>query len=208
MKDKITFEIWKNKRVIVIRNQKGQIISRRNQKGSGLRTRRQAYNLYRRNFSLSAKTTTVSKRNSETTVKRVNRVVVKGRDKSKSVNVKKSGFRKAIQIGKNTAVFRSKKVVKSQKHYQYVARVKWGDTSAETIGYSDIRGTKKQAFNRARADAINKSLISYDHKIKFETSKTGFAFKQNDIVYFEVSFEVQTYVNSTKSYEAPQTQRT
>ena len=200
MKPVITFETWKGKKVIVIRNENKKFISWKIQKGSGIKTKEQAYKVYKKNNSLDKQTVRISRNNPKTNIKSVNTVTIKGKDKSKNINVKDSNFQNATQIGKNTVVLRSKRRVKNQQYYQIIAKVKWGDKVSETIGYSDIKGTPEQAFNRARSGAIMKGLISYDHKIKFEGKFKGIAYKPNNIVYFEVNFEVQTYVNTTKSY--------
>jgi|SRR6056297_2880133 len=197
---KIRFETWKGKRVITIRNDKGQILSRKQQKGSGIKSKAQAKRIYNKNNSLDINTVKLSNRNPQTKKKKINRLTIKGKDKSKNVNLKGAGFQNATRIGKNTAVLRSKRRIKNNDYNQVIAKVKWGEKQTETIGYSDIRGTPEQAFNRARSGAIMKGLISYDHKIKFEGSLKGVAYKPNNIVYFEVVFEVQTYVNTTKSY--------
>jgi hypothetical protein len=208
-KETISFEIWGKKRVIVVRNEKGKFLSRIQQKGSGIKTKEQAYKIYQKNQTLNKKVVRISKKSAETDNSKTDKLIIKGKDKSKTLNLKSKGFRKAKQIGKNTAIIRTKKKFNNEEYYQIVVTVKWGDKQVETIGYSDIKGNKLQAFNRARSGAIARRLIDYDHKISFESETKGVAFKPNNIVYFEMFTEVQTYVNTeNKVFESNITQRT
>jgi len=196
MKPLIRFEIWKGKKVITIRNEKGKLITRRAQKGSGLKSKADVYKLFKKNNTLAKDTVRISRKNPDTTSKRTKRITLKGRDNTKTVNVSASGFQKAIQIGKNTALLKTKKTIKGENNYQYVITIKWGDKQIETIGYSDLKGTPKQAFNRALSIAITKNLINYTHKnnIQITNDKQGFVKDGNNIVYFEYKTEIYTYI--------------
>ena len=173
-KDSISFKVIKGSRYIIKRDSKGRYESRRKQKGSGIRSRQQAYEIYR-------KTSTLYK----------DRVRIKSKDASpKTVDVEESS--KVYQIGKNTGMIKSKTPVSNQNHYQWTATVQWG--KHKTTGYSTIKGSKKEAFNMALAKAIDKRYVTYEHHIQFANETEGVAVKGMDMVVFKVQYLAQTFI--------------
>jgi hypothetical protein len=206
MNHNIKFEIWNHKRVLVVRNSKGQILSRRNQKGSGIKTKEQVYNHFKEFNTLRKNTGHLSFKNPKVENKDIKTLTFKGKDKNLKLNLSNAIFKNATKIGNNTISIRTQNKLFGYNYNQIIMKVFWGDKETSTVGFSDIRGTRKQAFNRARSDAITKGLITYHHKIIIHSNGTGLAFKVDEnnnkikynIVYFSYVLSVQTYINTTK----------
>jgi len=117
--------------------------------------------------------------------------------------IKRYGVISEKRIGKNTVVKVSDEILPKQDYYQVTCVIDWGTT--ETVGYSNIKGSKEQAFDRALADAINQNIITYKYT-HIPKGNTGVYISPDGkkYVYYTVSYKYQTYV---KSYETPQTQK-
>lgn len=204
MTQKITFEIWKGKRVIIIR-ENGRFVSRKYQKGSGIKSKKQAKAIYKKNATLDRNVAKISRERGYSSRKKVSSLIVKGKDKSKAISLKGSGFQEATHIGRNTAVLKSKRKIPNQNYNQIVATVLWGEKQIKTVGYSDIRGTPKQAFTRAYSGAIHLGLLQGSGwKISFNSDGSGVATKSTTIVFFKAIYSVQTYINSSLKTFKPQ----
>jgi hypothetical protein len=196
MKQNIKFENWKNGRQIVIRNEKGQLISRTKQKGSQIKTKAQAVKKYKEDGTLSRFIKVLSKQNPQ--IKKAKNLTFKGTNGT--INIKNA--KRAQLIGKNTAVIKTAKPLKNYPNYQWTVLVKWGDKQQQTIGRSDFvtkKGSKLQAFQRAVGQAVELKILDYTYKFDFTSETEGIATSSNgkDILLFTMSYEVQTYVRTS-----------
>ena len=189
----IKFENCKTGRQIVVRDDKGRLVSRPKQKRSGLKTKSQAIQRFKEKGSVSKNVSTLSQRTPRIGKSNITRIKTKD-----GVITIKQKIERSQLIGKNTALLKSKNRLKNQKHYQYIVYAKWGDKKVETVGYSDLRGTKLQAFERAKAGAIQLNLFKYDWVVTFSSEQDGFVTSpdSDQVVYFTLSFEVGTYVRT------------
>jgi len=170
----IRFENWKNGRWIVERNSEGKRTTWRKQKGSGIKTLVEAKEI----FDLTG---TFRK----DTIK-INEKTVKTRQKIYS----------RTRIGKNTIIVRSNKTLKSETHYQYFAMIYWGKERRRTTGWSNIRGSLKQAIERSIQQAIRDRIITYEYRVDVQNGTAYPPNPKQKPIKFEVRHEVATYVKA------------
>lgn len=203
-KEGIKFENWKSGKTIVQRDSKGRFVSKLPQKGSGIRTKQQAYERIKTSGTLRKDTARVSRRNPSIENGNISKVTIKGSKKSKTIRVKRAKLRKAQMIGKNTIFLSTEKLIPSQQHYQYICTIKWGDNQRESYGYSDLRGTKKQAIQKAINHASSLKIINYTQKqeenVTFIDDKTGQVTDGREIIFFTYEITVKTYVRANESF--------
>lgn len=197
----IKFENWKNGKQAVIRNSKGQLISRRKLKGSGIRTKAKAIKIFKKNGTLAKDTVTISRRKTTVSDTKGKKVQIKT-DKG-TVTVKDT-LENATLIGKNTALIKSKEPIKNQKHYQFIVKATWGEDNIKTIGYSNLKskgGTVQQAFDRAYGSAMEKLGINYEWTIHKDSDNKGVLRSPNgkQAITFTYTVEVGTYVQTAKN---------
>jgi hypothetical protein len=171
-------ENWNHKYYWVIRNKKGQLISKTKYKKS------------------------LSKEKAEERFKKQNTLsknIYKVKSTKERIKINESDFIKSVEIGKKARILQSKSRFESQNFYQVVAVIDWGNKET-TTGYSNIKGSKKQAFNRARADAITQGIIKYDYVQTKVDKTTGFFTSPSGrtIVAYQVEYIYQAYVGTKK----------
>jgi len=112
---------------------------------------------------------------------------------------KQSGLIQETRLGRNTVLKTSERELPNQPKWQITAVVDWAGKT--TTGYSDIKGTRDQAFSRARTEAKNENIITYYHKIEFYNANSGVAIAPDGktAILFHVKFVYQTYVHSPKT---------
>ena len=193
----VRFETWKGSRVITYRKN-GKIVSRVKQKGTGIKSVEEAksrikrFGTFKKNTLALQKSKIMKKRD----VKNLKEIQVKVSDKKvKKIDVKNKNVKTATLIGKTTVLISSEKKLKKQGFYQNVCRIQWGSPSNETIGYSDIRGSKRQAFKRALGGAINLGYITYEAEISKVNKNELIAVEPNGKkIKIKMDCYIQTYV--------------
>ena len=204
MTQTLKFENWKSGRRLVIRNEKGQLIASRTQKGSGIKTKEQAKKIFKKTGTFYIDRTRISRNFSRLENKKIKKVTFAGKSKTKQISTTNKGFRSITQIGKDTVLIRSKKPIRNEKHAQKVVELKI--EGKVYYVYSDLNGSEKeknkQAFLRARSDAIANGVINYDWSIQpTGTDKGAFVSPRGQQVPFTYTVEVQTFVKSEGFFE-------
>lgn len=202
----IKFENWKSGKQAVVRNNKGQFVTKTRVKGSGIKTKKAFIKQYKDTGSLSKKTAIVSNKinrvgnfkKSKKPKKNKKILKIKGKDGTKTLT---TDYKRVELIGKNTALIHSEKSIKGEKRYQFITTVYWGKDKIKTVGYSNLKnkkGTPTQAFNRAYGHAISLGLLRYDYTIKLDSDANGEAISPNGKhkVAFTYNTEVGTYVQT------------
>lgn len=172
-------ESWKGRAYWVVRNEKGSFVTFTRQKGSGLRTKAQAIERFKKQDTLRDAT-----------------VLVRGaKGRKRAVDTRGVTIFGRKKIGRNTELIRSDRPVKADTR-QIVAKVSWGKIT--TYGYSNkfssnYRATqaREDAFRRARSDAINQGVIGYDWHIEWISNTQGIATHPNrkQAVLFTAEFQ-------------------
>ena len=172
----ISFENWKSGRHIVLRNEKGYFITYRKQKGSGIKTFKQALEIFNKTGTFNPKSIRVGKKRVKT----------------------KKDILSRTKIGKNTFIIRSNKPLENEKYYQHVTKIYWGNKRRKTIGYSNMRGTKAESIKRAIYGAIKAGIIDYEWVVDIDNGVAYPPETNKKSIKFELVHQVATYVKEKR----------
>ena len=181
------------RKVIVVRKSTGLIQSWRYQKGSGIKTKSQALAIYGSNNTLYKDKVRVGDR-----------------------TLQAEGVRDPTRIGKNTgSVFSKRPAAKGNDAYQWSAFITWPE-GKKSRGFSNLvnearkgltKGRQIQAFDRAIGDAVTNQIITYEYDVQMATDTRGVATLGNTTIWFNVKYEVQTFLRLKPKDDKPKKKR-